>query len=567
VTGLRTMSIIQLKEANCKNCYKCIRHCEVKSISFHDDQARILEDECVLCGKCTLICPQNAKQIASDLDKVRGWLDNGETVCVSLAPSFVGAFPGVTFPQLAGALKALGFARVEETAIGATEVSKAYARIAASGELPNLITTCCPSVVLLVEKYFPELLPQLAQVPSPAVTHAKQMKAAYGDKIKTVFIGPCISKKAEAMRSGVMDAVLLYDEVREWLQKERAPFTASAEPEMHETLSRVYPVPGGILKTLPASCRSQYKSVAVDGLDRCIQTLKTIKEHKISGYILEMSSCVDSCMGGPGMQEHGTPFLLGKNDVYAFSRKKTLTPPPQTEGLQVGMKAAYGQPLPEKAVPTEAEIWEILNSIGKHHPKDLLNCGACGYNTCWEKAIAVYEGKANQHMCLPHMREKAESMSNTILDNTPNALFLLDEEFRILQYNKAGEKLLSMDSQCIGMPMADFLDMSAFESIKATGQPVMGVRCHTAIYDILVEQSIVPVPNQDYLVMVKDISAEAESLLALAKMREETLQTAQQVIDKQMRVAQEIASLLGETTGETKAALLKLKASITKGGL
>lgn len=561
------MSIIQLKEANCKNCYKCIRHCEVKSISFHDDQARILEDECVLCGKCTLICPQNAKQIASDVSKVRTWLDQGETVCVSLAPSFVGAFPGVTFGQLAGALKQLGFARVEETAIGATEVSEAYSRIAARGELPNLITTCCPSVVLLVEKYFPDLLPQLAQVPSPAVTHARQMKAAYGEKIKTVFIGPCISKKAEALRSDAMDAVLLYDEVREWFKAESVTFANTHEREMRNTLSRVYPVPGGILKTLPPESRSQYKAVAVDGLDRCIQTLKSLRDHKISGYILEMSSCVDSCMGGPGMQEHGTPFLLGKSDVYAFSRKKTETEAPPTEGLKVDMNAAYGRPLPEKAAPTDAEIWEILHSIGKHTQRDLLNCGACGYDTCWQKAIAVYEGKANQRMCLPHMREKAESMSNTILDNTPDALFLLDQDFNILQYNKAGEDLFSMDSQCIGLPMADFLDMSAFESIRENGRPVMSVRCHTAIYDLLVEQSIVAVPNQDYLVMVKDISGEEESLKALAKMREETLQTAQQVIDKQMRVAQEIASLLGETTGETKAALLKLKASITKDGL
>ena len=561
------MSIIQLKEANCKNCYKCIRHCEVKSITFHDDQAHILEEECVLCGKCTLICPQNAKQISSDLDKVRAWLANGERVAVSLAPSFVGAFPGIRFSQLAGALKALGFERVEETAIGATEVSKTYARVAASGALPNLITTCCPSVVMLVEKYFPDLLPQLAQVPSPAVTHAKQLRAAYGPRLKVVFVGPCISKKAEAERSGEMDAVLLYDEVREWIARERAPYAPAEAPEMHAALSRVYPVPGGILKTLPMACRTKYKAVAVDGLDRCIQTLRSLRERNISGYILEMSSCVNSCMGGPGMQEHGEPFLLGKSDIYAFSREAAHTPAPATEGLAVPMEAAYGSPLPPRAEPTQAQLWEILRAIGKNTPADLLNCGACGYNTCLEKAAAVFAGKANLKMCLPYMRERAESMSNTILDNTPNALFLLDADFRILQYNKAGETLFSMDSRCVGLPMADFLDMTALEKIKADGRPVMGVQCRTAIYDMLVEQSIVPVPNQDYLVLVKDISAREESLRALDAMRRETLETAQQVIDKQMRVAQEIASLLGETTGETKAALLKLKASITKGGL
>lgn len=561
------MSIIQLKEANCKNCYKCIRHCEVKSISFQDDQARIQDEACVLCGKCTLICPQNAKQIASDLNKVRDWLINGDRVIVSLAPSFVGVFPGVHFDQLAGALKKLGFERVEETAIGATEVSKEYARLAAAGDMPNLITTCCPSVVMLVEKYFPDLLPQLAGVPSPAVTHAKQIRAAYGDKVKVVFVGPCISKKAEAQRSGVIDAVLLYDEVREWLRQERIAFEESDAPEMHATLSRVYPVPGGILKTLPFECRPKYKAVAVDGLDRCIQTLRSIQKHEISGYLLEMSSCVDSCMGGPGMQEHGLPFLLGKSDIYDFSRKKTMTPPPATEGLAVPMQAVYGEPLPSQPEPTQEELWDILHSIGKYQESDLLNCGACGYNTCMEKARAVFAGKANLKMCLPYMRQKAESMSNTILDNTPNALYLLDENFALLKYNKAGEKLLSLDKECLGLPMESFLDMTALARIQTTGEPVMNVRCHTAIYDLLVEQSIVPVPNQGYLVVVTDISSKEASLQELEAMRRETLQTAQQVIDKQMRVAQEIASLLGETTGETKAALLKLKASITKGGL
>ena len=562
------MAIIELKEANCKNCYKCIRHCDVKSITFHDDQAHILEDECVLCGKCTIVCPQNAKQIHSDLDKVRKWIDTGEKVYASVAPSFVGAFGAASFSQLSRGLKALGFQGAEETAIGAEKVSQAYAGIAREGKLPNLITTCCPTVVMLVEKYFPELLPQLAAVPSPAVTHGRLIKKAYGESVKVVFIGPCISKKQEALESEGMDAVLLYDEAREWLKKESVSLEApdDAPREMLHTLSRVYPVPGGILKTIPLEARAGYKAVAVDGLDRCIQTLRSIRDHRISGYILELSSCVDSCMGGPGLQEDRAPFLLGKSGVYEFSRKKTTTPMPETEKLTVPMTAAYGSAPAKKKEPDEEEIWEILHSIGKYKPADLLNCGACGYDTCREKAAAVYQGKANLKMCLPYMRERAENMSNTILDNTPNALFLLDENLRIMQYNRAGEKLLNMDSQCIGLPMASFLDMRPFAGVRETGMPVMGARCLTAIYDLMVEQSIVPIPNGEYLVLVKDISAEEESMRELEAMRRETVETAQQVIDKQMRVAQEIASLLGETTGETKAALLKLKASMEKGG-
>lgn len=562
------MSIIQLKEANCKNCYKCIRNCDVKSISFQNDQAQIIEDDCVLCGKCTLVCPQNAKQIQSDVQKVQSMIDRGEKVYVSLAPSFVAGFPQGSFAGVVKALRRLGFAGVEETAIAATQVSLRYAEILEKGEVPNLITTCCPTINMLVEKYFPELIDQLASVPSPAVAHCRMLRKTYGPDCKVVFIGPCISKKHEAEVSGAMDAVLLFDEVREWMRRESIPMDGEEDPEareMHHTLSRVYPVPGGILKTIPLEKRQRYKAVAVDGLNRCIQTLKDIRDNHITGFVLEMSSCVDSCVGGPGLHEHGTPFLLSKSAVYDFSRRKPETPMPLTEAAQVNMAHVYHADVTPHRMPTEEELWDILRSIGKRTQADLLNCGACGYNTCREKAVAVFQGKANLHMCLPYMRERAESMSNIILDNTPNGLILTDSEFCILQFNHAAARLLSLDNACIGMEISAFLNMEELGRIRETGAAVMGQRCKTAIYDVLVEQSVVPVPAHEYLFLLKDISAEEESMKAMAKMRQETIQTAQQVIDKQMRVAQEIASLLGETTGETKAALLKLKATVAQG--
>ena len=216
--------------------------------------------------------------------------------------------------------------------------------------------------------------------------------------------------------------------------------------------------------------------------------------------------------------------------------------------------------------PSAEEIWQILRSIGKYTQDDLLNCGACGYDTCWDKALAVYEGKANLKMCLPYMRQRAESMSNTILDNTPNGLLLLDENFGIMKFNRAAAEMLNLDNSCLGMDVSTFLVMDELGKIRQDGKNVMNVRCKTAIYDVMVEQSIVHVPDEEYLVLLKDITAEEEKIEEMKKMRQETIDTAQQVIDKQMRVAQEIASLLGETTGETKAALLKLKNSMNRGG-
>ncbi len=561
------MSIIQLKEANCKNCYKCIRHCDVKSISFHDDQARIREDECVLCGTCAMVCPQNAKQIQDDVPRVRAMIDRGERVYVSLAPSFVAAFPGVSFAKMSAALKKLGFAGVEETAIGATAVTAEYARMVQEGTMPNIITTCCPTVVMLVEKYYPELTGQLAQTPSPAVSHARLLRKAHGADSKVVFIGPCISKKQEAEISGEIAAALMYDELRRWLSQESIELDSEDDEArgMHHTRSRLYPVPGGILACMPEEQRGRYKPVAIDGLSNCIRMLKDIREHGLTGYFLEMSSCVDSCVGGPSLRGHGDPYLLSRTAVEDFASRPAQGPMPEGEACQVAMAASYVPQTRDASMPSEEEIQQILHSIGKHTPADLLNCGACGYNTCREKAIAVYRGKASLHMCLPYMRQRAESMSNTILDNTPNGIIILNQDFAITQFNRAAEQMLSLDSDCIGMGIDAFLEMEELAQIRRDGQNVMGIRRKTAIYEIMVEQSIISLPDHDYMVLLKDISQEEESMRAMRQMRKETVETAQQVIDKQMRVAQEIASLLGETTGETKAALLKLKASMSGG--
>ena len=564
------MGIIELKEADCRNCYKCIRSCPVKSITFHDDQARILEEECVLCGKCTLICPQNAKQIASDLEKVRGMLARRERVAVSLAPSFIAAFPGCSFGQVAGALMRLGFSAVEETAIGATRVSEEYAKILENHTQDNLITTCCPTVVRLVQKYFPDLLGLLAHVASPAVAHARLLRESFGPDTRVCFVGPCISKKQEAKESGEIDAVLMFGELQDWMKREGVDPARQDERgarPMHNTISRLYPVPGGIIKTIPAEQRRGYTAIAVDGLDRCIRVLQDIRESRISGYLLELSSCVDSCVGGPAMHEYdrAPSFLLSKEAVYGFSRRPEEGDAPESEALRVPMGADYPSLHTEEPMPTEEEIAAILRSIGKVSPSDMLNCGGCGYDTCREKAIAVYRGKANVRMCLPYMRQRAESTANTILDNTPNALISLDREFRILDFNPAAVRLFNFSRDCVGMDISLFLDTGRLSAIRETGENVLNERCHTAIYELLVEQSIISMPNSEYLVIIKDISQEEESLKALEKMRSETLETAQAVIDKQMRVAQEIASLLGETTGETKAALLHLKASLNGG--
>ena len=556
------MSIIQLKEANCKSCYKCIRHCPVKSISFEDDQARIIPDKCVLCGTCTIVCPQNAKEIASDVDIIRHFLRDEKTYTVaSLAPSYVTAFPDADFEQVSAALKRLGFDAVEEVAIGATEVSAQYAQYCSDNKMQNIITTCCPSVVMLVEQYFPDQVPMLAPSVSPAVAHARMVKKTR-PHAKVVFIGPCISKKHEAAQGEEIDAVLMLPELRDLLKEQQIDLTQkdSEATGLEHTVSRWYPVPGGIIRTIPKEQRVNYKYIAIDGLERCIETLEAIRDRKLSGYFLEMSACAGSCVAGPGMHGFDVPFLMSNNLVADHVERSDSPKRPQTEGVLCDLSVVRQPRYQHERIPDEKTIAGILAKLGKTTPESMLNCGACGYNSCREKAIAVYQGKANLMMCLPYMREHAESLSNVIIETTPNALVMLDEDGCILQYNRAAQEIYEInENEGVGYPAMLYMDTSDLSVVKESDQPRMDVRTQTANGKRIVVQSLLPVSKNSFLMVSKDITEQEEALKQRQQMRDDTVRITQQVIDNQMRAAQEIASLLGETTGESKAALSKLK--------
>ncbi len=566
------MSIIQLKEANCKNCYKCIRNCALKAIQFRDEQARVMDEDCVLCGKCILVCPQNAKQIFSDLDDVKKLLAGGAKVFVSLAPSYISAFPGVSFAQMSGALKQLGFTGVEETAIGATEVTREYTRIIQKKELKNIITTCCPTVTLLVEKYYPQLIPYLASVAAPATVHARMIKNIYGNRSKVVFIGPCISKKHEAQHTGAIHSVLLFDELKVWMQQEGIAFeTADSEPtEMHTIGSRLYPMPGGIIKTIPHQQRQGYKTIAVDGLERCKSILQSLCDNEIEGYLIEMSACAGSCMEGPGIQKGRAPFLTAKTQLLSNAAQKTLTPMPLTENTHPDLSVMHNRSRVRSKMPDEETIAEIFWEMGKYDEQSMLNCGACGYSTCRDKAIAVFQGKADLHMCLPHLREKAESMSNLIIDNTPNGIFVANKHLEVIEYNRAAQKIFNIGpTEGVGLPVRYFIDAPEFDQIKdAREQTIIYTTLTDKEREITLDLIILSARNsRDYIVIARDITSDERNREQIEQMRQETINIAQKVIDKQMRVAQEIASLLGETTGETKAALSKLKTTMMAGEL
>ncbi len=553
---------LTLKKSNCKNCYKCIRHCPVKSIRFSANQAHIVENECILCGQCFVVCPQDAKEIVNDIEKAKVLIQSDDPVYASIAPSFIANYNGIGIESLKKALLKLGFYDVEETAIGATYVKNEYEKMVKDGEHNIIISSCCNTVNLLIQKYFPRALKYLANVLSPMQAHCSDIKKR-NPKAKTIFIGPCLSKKEEADRyKGIVDCVLTFEELTNWLNDEGIELEKVEEKVIDHSKTRLFPTTGGILKTMNCS-ESEYNYLAIDGVENCINTLKDIEYGSVSKCFIEMSACVGGCIAGPIIEKkhcsHLKDYVLVNN--YAGNKDFEVT--------QLDSKYYIKNFAPidlHKDMPSEYDIVQILKQMGKTKKSDELNCGSCGYNTCREKAIAIYQGKAQISMCLPYLKEKAESFSDSIVSNTPNALIVLNDKFEVQQINTAAKKLLHIksDSDVLGDQVVRILDPVPFIKVLDTKVNLRNKKVYLAEYEKYVEQTIIYDANCHLLICImRDVTEITKEKSKKEEISKQTIEIADKVVDKQMRIVQEIASLLGETAAETKIALTKLKESIT----
>lgn len=551
---------LTFKKSNCKNCYKCIRHCLVKAIRFSGNQAHIIGNECILCGQCFVVCPQNAKEITSELEKVKVLLQTGEPVVVSLAPSFIANYHGVGIHAMREALKKLGFYDVEETAIGATIVKKEYERMLREDERDIIISSCCHSINLLIQKHFPKALEYLADIVSPMQAHCIDIKKRIPGA-KTVFIGPCVAKKDEAEHyDGIVDAVLTYEELTEWLKQEKIVLQTEMDSD-ENSRARFFPTTGGILKTLEPEI-SGYTYLALDGVENCMNALRDIEAGKIHKCFIEMSACVGSCISGPIMEKYHSSHVHDYLAISAYAGKKDFE---VEQPKDVVLKKHFEFIEQRAQMPTEAEIMQILRQMGKYKPSQELNCGTCGYNTCRDKAIAIYQGKAEPSMCLPFLKDKAESFSDAIVNSSPNGLIVLNEQMEVQQINEAAKKIMNIryDSDIVGDQVVRILDPTMFLKVLNSGRDIHDQRIYLAEYKRFVEQTVVYDRDTHLLIgIMRDVTNEENDRVKKENISRQTIEVADKVVDKQMRIVQEIASLLGETAAETKIALAKLKESI-----
>ena len=550
--------ILRLKKSNCKNCYKCIRHCPVKAIRFSAGQAHVVGDECVLCGQCFAICPQNAKQISSDLEKVRVMLMTGP-VYASIAPSFAAAFPGIGITALTQAMLRLGFRGAEETAVGAAIVKNEYERILREEKPDVLLSSCCTSINLLMRKHYPDTLFALAPVVTPLQAHCMEIKRHHPEA-KTVFIGPCIAKKQEAEESDLIDAVLSFEELQEWLQEEQIPLLPQ-EDTTPGGKTRLFPTAGGVLRSMEKL--PEYTYLAVDGISQCAAVLEEIRAGSLHRCFIELSACQGSCANGPLLGKGRAAPALNTAQVlrYAAEGDFPVKQPP------AGDTACTFTPLrKEERLPQEGEIKEVLAKMGKTAPEDELNCGCCGYNTCREKAVAVIQGKAEQSMCLPYMMKKAEGFSDTVVANSPNGILVLNEDLEVQKINPVACRLLRVwnEKDVLGDHVVRLMEPEVFLSVRGKRDPIRQERTYLTEYECYVDRTILY--NGEYrlfICIMRDVSEEMRQQEKKLEMRRQAAAIADDVAKKQMKIVQDIASLLGETAADTLIAIDRLKETIS----
>lgn len=405
--------IVTYKE-RCRRCYSCVRSCPVKAIKVDGGFAEIMYERCIGCGNC-LSCPQQAKVVVDRMARTQEMLTSGSPVVAVLGCSFPAFFHSLHPGQLVAALKSLGFCEVHEGAYGARMIAGSYRSALQSADRP-LISSHCSAVVDLIERHYPTLVPNIMPVVSPMIAMGRFIKSILGEETRVVYVSTCIAAKFEIQgeASGAIDVVLTYQEIDKLLKNRR--ITPSTLPDMpfdgvDPGAGRLFTLTGGPLKVFDIQTDFQdNETISAEGEAHTIGIIRDLAAGRISPAFVDLRFCDGGCVDGPARDKELNHFFKRKLIVCHNS-----SPPPYDTAAHYrsiaqlpDLSRSYSDKSLKLPIPGKDDIKRILHSTNKFTQGDELNCRACGYNSCREHAVAVFQGLADIEMCLPHNMQLIE---------------------------------------------------------------------------------------------------------------------------------------------------------------
>jgi len=603
--------VIYINEDKCRNSYSCVRACPVNAIEVRPERLHpiIIADRCIGCGLCYLSCSPGAIEFRDSRAQVKAILQSGRPTAALIAPSLASEFDDITdYRKFVGMIRKLGFTYVHEVSFGVDLVAFAYKKLFEESSGKYYITSNCPSIVEMIEKYRPHLVPNLAPLVSPMIATAMVTRDLYGEDIANVFIGPCIDIKEEStlFKDGnLVEAVLTFIEVRQLFVEneiqEKTVKMAEFDPP-YGNWGALYPYPAGILQAadikrdlvsshILTASGARDVSEAVNDFDHHIDTI----QHHFNLFFCQ------GCMLGPGMIRHYERYrrrsLIKK---YAEKRVESLDKEQWKRDMDrwsildlTRTFIANDQRIPE---PSPEAVNEVMKIIGKEKKSEELNCNACGYGSCREFATTVAKGLAVPEMCHTYnlrnkqeyietlrqtnkklsetkkalkeseeqaMREKdtaqdASETMNSMLNKLPNGVVIVDNELKILHSNESFLEIIGEDAKAIaeiipGLRGADLKTLlpfnvyNIFSFVLRENESVISrdVQLEERMFNV----SIFPIRQN------RIVGAVIRDLFSPEIQREEVITRVSDAIDKNLEMVQKIGFLLGEGASDTERML------------
>ena len=555
--------VVYTNKAKCRDCNRCVRVCPVNAIKIEEGQAQVIPELCIDCGTCVIECPQHAKTYNHDLDKVLDLLASKHPVAVSLAPSFASVFTEWERKRLPSALRELGFVYIAETSVGAYQVAHHTKDFIENHPHNNHICTSCPALVSYVEKYAPEHVKNLVPLVSPMQAHAKIIKQNLYET-KVVFIGPCIAKVQEVRRSEVakdVDAAITFENLDELFKIKGVKLDTCEASDFDDTPgfnSKVFPLEGGILKTAGLDKGILNSNVlSVSGADDIAEALQFVSESD-TPFLLDPLFCKHGCINGPAIPNKKNSYTNRTAIVNYNDADEERKIPELISKHEMATHFASDQPNMRSDF-SEEEILAVLRMTGKENPDNQLNCGACGYDTCRKKAIAVLQGIAEAEMCIPYMRRLAEQKNNELIANDPNGILILDKNLCITGMNQAFKKMFVCSDQLIGKPASYLIDPAPFERLVSEPDQLIKQQVKYPNYNIICHQLCYRLEgDKSYVGIFVDITDLQENQHKLKNIKTETVIQANELLEHQIKMAQDFAKFLGESSAKGELLLQKL---------